>query len=482
MSQVDSYPAAHAPREGRLEELGLLLLGLLFALGRFYRLGDWSLWIDEAYTLADSHHPAGNYNPLGYGLVRWTAEALGDPRDVFALRFAPALAGWLMVPLTWWALRPVAGGRRAAAAALLVALSSWQLYWSQNARFYTMAAIPSLVGLGTVVRGLGSNRSAPVLLGLGLAACGVAFHLQASLFVAAMLVGIAAHALATEEGEGRHEALLLLRRVLFVALIFGVLGGVWAFDVFARYMAVKSGDPLGSLVHLVRSTAFFLTPTLSLAAVVGGLMTLSRRTRRDREGRFLLFTLLAGGAAAALASLLAKGSAQYVFLFMPLVAGLAVWPLGWGPMGGAPLARTAYLSVLGGTLLAGSLLYFMAREGERPRWSEAYRYVADQRSEGDLILGMQAPVGEFYLAPGSTDLRRPRSVAWLSYFDPHAWTRRAHQGRPMWLVVRPDFLQEWPAQERSELQAFLREECRLRRRFEVRMEGRNLDVEVWHRP
>jgi len=119
-------PEGLARREGsaRGEGRALLVAALLLGALRAWRLGDWSLWLDEAYTLADAHHGGGNYNPLGYALVRWTAGVLGGEDEV-GLRAFPALAGWLAIPLAAWALRPLCGARRAALVALLVALSPW---------------------------------------------------------------------------------------------------------------------------------------------------------------------------------------------------------------------------------------------------------------------------------------------------------------------------------------------------------------------
>ena len=158
-----------------------LVLGLVLASVRFYRLGDWSLWIDEAYTLADAYHTVGNYNRPGYWIIQAVVEAMGAPATEFSLRMGPALAGWLCVPLTWWALRPVLGSVRASQAALLMAISPWQLYWSQNARFYTFVELSALLGAGIYFRGILSLRLSTVSCGLLLVALGCAFHLQAAL-------------------------------------------------------------------------------------------------------------------------------------------------------------------------------------------------------------------------------------------------------------------------------------------------------------
>ena len=49
-----------------LEWLGVSFLQL--AMFRFAGLGRWSVWIDEAYTLADARHSPGALNPIGYWL------------------------------------------------------------------------------------------------------------------------------------------------------------------------------------------------------------------------------------------------------------------------------------------------------------------------------------------------------------------------------------------------------------------------------
>ena len=54
------------------------------------------------------------------------------------MRLPAALFGWVGIALTYWAFAPTVGRRTAAAAALVLATSSWHMDWSQTARFYTL--------------------------------------------------------------------------------------------------------------------------------------------------------------------------------------------------------------------------------------------------------------------------------------------------------------------------------------------------------
>jgi len=460
---------SEAPSNGRWWPWLLAACG--FGLLRFHRLGQWSLWYDEAVTVADAWHGEGMANPLGYALVRLVAGLLGGPEPL-ALRAPAAVAGWLAIPLTWWAFRPVAGDRRAALAALLLALSSWALYWSQNARFYTLAQAAGLLGTGLFLRGMlggASARSglARVIIGLAIVVLGAGFHPTAALVAGALV--LAAGLAGFQGAAGR-----LARRALVVGVVFALAFTPWGLGAFGRFVASKDTAGLGSVAHLIKSTGFFLSPALALAAVVGA----TQAWRSGPAARVLvLLPVLAGVSAAGLA-LFAASSAQYVFVLLPAICLLAAWPVDAFP---GP-ARLAWGLVLSAPLLTGTYLYFAVRHGERPRWEEAYRYAWEQRGERDLLLGMQAAVGEYYLVQGATDLRRPTSVAWIDRTNSRAWTRWAVGERPLWVVVRPEFLQLWEPGERAAFEAFLREECRLARRFPVRMEARDLDVEVWHRP
>ena len=57
----------------------LWLAGLL-SLTRLLRLGEWGLWIDEAYTWADLHHALDSdqiFNPWGYRAIGAMVALLG---------------------------------------------------------------------------------------------------------------------------------------------------------------------------------------------------------------------------------------------------------------------------------------------------------------------------------------------------------------------------------------------------------------------
>jgi len=127
----------------------LLILLLAFAL-RVHALGSQSLWYDEAVTAqvvqqglaemarwtADDIQP-----PLYYAITALWVQAAG--LSEWALRFPSAFFGLLMVPLAYALGRRLFWPAAGLLAALLAALHPLWIYYSQEARMYTL-----LTGLG----------------------------------------------------------------------------------------------------------------------------------------------------------------------------------------------------------------------------------------------------------------------------------------------------------------------------------------------
>ena len=148
---------------------------------------------------------------------------------------------------------------------------------------------------------------------------------------------------------------------------------------------------------------------------------------------------------------------------------------------GSRAVPRAWTFVLTAVLLVNTALYFSVRRGERPPWREAYQYVWNRREAGDLVLGMEATVGEFYLAPWRENLRQPEHVQWLDKWRarlPEHWSRHS---RRMWLVVNPEQFLDWDPADAADVQRFLREECRLVKCWPLYVESRDLSVWVYVR-
>ncbi len=473
-----SERAAFAVGGGLVGARAILALALVLGLLRFVRLQTFGLWLDEALTWADYHHSLGGQiaNPLGYLLIGWTVELLGGEPTEFALRLAPALAGWACIPLTFWAFRGAVGRERAAVAALLVAVVPWHLFWSTSARFYTFAQATSLVGAGLWTRGLLAGRAWKALAGLALAAGAIAFHPTSAFLLPALLLAPLAPRLVGAELPAPTRR--VANRLALLGAVAGLCAVPWGWSWIVHHASQK---PLAEPLHLALTSGFHFTPLLLAGALVGALLALRRREAFPLLAAAVC--LVAFGAALAL-SFLAQMTAQYVFVLLPWVALLAatlvVAPA--APSAGAPRVSPVLLALLVLPLLAESMLLLTQGHAGRARWREAYEYVAERRQPGDLLVGHASKLGELYLGQGSTDLRNPVRVSSLNYFftrAPRHWNRRQ---RTVWVVYRPQWLAELRPADQIAVQRWLREECHLVRRFEVDAQGRDLDLEVYLRP
>ena len=465
---VPSAPA-HSEKFSRSAPRIVLALACACALLRLWRLDEWSLWYDEVLTWADLASSGGLdklLNPLGYRIVGWTVAATTSTPEAWSLRLAPALAGIACVPVTWWAFRTWAGELRASAAALLIAVSAWHVYWSQTARFYTLAQLVALLGTGVCLRAIAGGHLVRLYLGLAVIGAASALHPSVALLVPAFALAIAWLAPWDPALARKYRRSLVLCAVLAGALI-----APFAWDAFESYRGQKGQtDALASISHYLKTTGYHVSPLLLAAALCGAWFAWFAR---DRLGGVILVAVLLAGFAALLVATQVRVSAQYVFFLLPWIALLAAWPI--------KERFGLWLPVLVLPALVSCGLYFSVRQGERPQWREAYTFVERSRQADDLVFGMEATVAEFYAGAVPDELRHPRRYGVLDRWRVDELRQWARSGRDMWLVVNPEQVKAWPAGEAERFGRFLREECRLERVWPLYVESRDLSVWVYRR-
>ncbi len=132
----------------------LLLIVMAAFLLRIFRLDAQSLWYDEGVTwyLTRFSLPelvrwtAADIQPPFYYLLAWVATRLFGQTE-FALRFPSVVFGVLSVPLMWRFARTLFPHRASAWAAMgFIAIAPLMVYYSQEARMYTLLVFQSLLG------------------------------------------------------------------------------------------------------------------------------------------------------------------------------------------------------------------------------------------------------------------------------------------------------------------------------------------------
>jgi mannosyltransferase len=468
----------------------LLLMVALAAALRLYNLGEWSLWIDESFTIIDALGHHGGDKPVNYALVRFFLMNFGI--DEWTARIGPALAGILAVIVVFQFAKRLFDGPTGLVAALFLALSSWSIYWSQNSRHYSLLLLLALLCLYFFYTGFEEDRPWKVLVSLFFFGIGAKTHQSIAFLMPALVSYLALlFLLRMDRGVGYRRRSLL---VFFIPILIG--GAVFVpkyaalFIEFAGFTSEADGP-----IHVLQTTVYYVQVPF---AVLSGIMAVRLVRQRDRRGFFLGLSCVVPLTCLLLASLFSAASSLYIYYTLPiyivLTAGFLTQHLRNSETRNLSLGGWGLLAVLILTQLSHVYFYFSFQHGDRPRWKEAASFLISHVAEDDVILSTAPPVLEYYFMKegkgpaGKIDLQSPSTVDWPRAFSRTpgkvAWLsqtalEKSKNRQAVWLVTNVSIPTLWKLD--SVTREWVGDSFRSVRNYPAWTGGKNRTVQIYYR-
>ncbi|MFO7679727.1 MAG: glycosyltransferase family 39 protein [Chloroflexota bacterium] len=473
---TDAYFTRASTQIQENKKIQFALLGLTVLLGaalRFYKLGEWSLWIDEIFTInrVQAHYsslelmvrhipPHTNWVPLSLLLTSGPFALWGASE--WSVRLVPAIIGVLTIPILYLLVNRVFGARTALLAALLLAISPWHIMWSQNGRFYSALMLLYLLTLTAVYFGLEYNRPWSLVAALPLFYFALSERMIAGLAIPVVLVYLLLLIIlrfAKPPGlNGKN--LLILSIPLIAGLLIELLslatgGGSRFFGDSGVFVGNAIDSPARILILIFFSIGL---PVVILGLFGGGWLM----RQRSRPGLFLLVSAL-------LPILLLIGMSPWVFVveryaLITLPAWLVLTAVALNQLFTYLPRQGIWIGLGVVTLLlaqaAGDhLAYYALNNGNRLDWRGAYAYIASHKAADDLAASDRPEIGQYYLDENSTviDLKEIR-VDELTALDQTTWFVVDSHGiwgippeNKAWLENNADLLFVWYLRVREQI-------------------------------
>jgi hypothetical protein len=423
----------------------LLLVGLpiLLALGLRMAFLNQPMRYDEALTFNEfasrplyyglSFYPDPNNHLLNTLLMHVGFVVLGN--QPWVLRLPALVAGVLLVLASFWLARLLYGQGAAVLAACLVAVSSYLIEYSTNARGYTLQALCSVVMLGLVVVSVQRHSLSALLLAALVAAAG-AYAVPTMLYavaVAAAWLGITFLLGSNSEAqlaEGRPRASHLAAAGLLIGLLVALL--------YLPVLLISGPDKLASNRFVVplgwaelpgelwrtlgqtwafwnRDVPFPLSALLLIGFVAASVVDL--RHRRAPLG------LLAAGVCLVLAILQRVAPFERVWLFL-LPLYLVTAAAGLTRFVDGRLLAVVFAAVLGFVTLTSGSILGSTETGAFPDAESVARTLAPRLAPDDAVM-----------------TQVPASLPELQYYFPRyglpigVLVRSAEEAQSLWVVV-----------------------------------------------
>jgi len=214
---------------------------------------DSDLWMDEVFSLVDFFRASAgaivtdfrddNQHVLYSLLAHASWVALGE--SAWSVRLPAVVAGLLSLWATWHLGRRTLGEREALLAALLLALSYHHVWFSQNARGYTLLLLGTLVSTDWLLRALERGRAGDwIAWALALALSAWAHLTMVFVGAAQAIVVLVLMARRARPGSGHGRALLGMALAGWLVLHLYALVVPQMLDFFLQPMAGSSTAPV----------------------------------------------------------------------------------------------------------------------------------------------------------------------------------------------------------------------------------------------
>jgi len=378
----------------RLDYLLVGALTLLAGAVRFFRLGEWSLWADEVFTVRDAlRFPAElTINPIPYACVAGAFRLLGVSE--WAARLVPALVGTLSVPVVAAFGGRLFERRTGWLAALFVAFSPWHLFWSQNARHYVFTFLFASLAALAFYEGFERND---IRRGMG-SWIGVVCLALSHVLAGALILGFAGYVGVVWWWRRRFGWSASRRRFVLIYFVPFVVGS----GIVLVVPALREGLFSGWGHNLWARDAFYIVGTFVLGVtlpVVGmAVLGWARGFSARKQAATFLASVVAFPFVFFLgASFVQNVAGYYLFFVTPFVFVLAGRGCAACFEGGSRLVGWSATVAVIAALVAADVVYFTAERGGREDWKGAFAELAPILTERDRVLMLLPDVGAFYL-------------------------------------------------------------------------------------
>jgi mannosyltransferase len=443
-----------------MQYVWLFLITLLAAALRFYKLGEWSFWIDEIYTLnhAMAHFstpelilqhipPNRNWVPVS---VILTAQVLKvwDIHE-WSARLISTVIGILTIPILYIPVKKIFGIGLALIAMLLLAISPWHIFWSQNARFYTALMVFYSLALFVFYFAIEEDRPQYLIIFYLLFYLAMSERLIAVLLIPTIYLYLfLLWVMPVEKPPGfRTRNILILSTPIIAFLLYEIYLFTASGDfIFASDLELLA-PPIDSPIRLLIILAFSIGIPIVCLGFFSGISLL---LKRERTGLFFLVSAAVPPIMIALANPFIFIVERYAFVsllfWIVLAASGLISIFNLAGQRNIMLALGLFFILLA-DMAGENLLYYQINHGNRLQWQEAVEFVRENMDDKDVVVSTRAPLASYYLGRDTLEFRELspdnlEAIEWPIWFIidyPGIWHGRAES--KVWMEEHAQLLQ-----------------------------------------
>lgn len=383
-----------------MSNVSLALIVLLAAALRFYKLGTWSFWIDEIFTInhAMSHFstptlilnnipPARNWIPFSVILTAQILDRWGI--DPLHARLVAASIGVITLPVLYPLIRKLFDPKVALTAILLLALSTWHIEWSQNARFYTSLLLFYTLALFSYFYGIEQDRPLYLIFFLALTYLAASERFVAVFIIPVVLIYLLLLKLLSFEKPKGFRArniwitlVPIFGGVLIEILSYSIDGTFRVLGGFDWFMVYQIDNPLKLLMFI----SYDIGIPLICFAFFSGIFLVARRSR---IGLLLIVSAVVPVLLLMVLNPFLFTLSRYVFITLSswiILAAVGIQEIfSYTRSYGRIIALGLFLLFVANS--AGStLIYYRVNNGNRLNWEQAFSYVKERRDADDELV------------------------------------------------------------------------------------------------
>lgn len=445
-------------------QIEIVLVGFisLIAVGfRFYKLGEWSFWYDEMFTIRD----LGGVFEAGLRGLKVSRILIGISVSYLGInewsaRLAPALVGILTIPAIYIPTRKIFGVPVALLGGLLLGVSTWHLYWSQNVRFYTTLLLFYSLALFLFYFGIEKDRPWYLVLSMVFLGLAVLERLFALFLVPVVILYLVAVKLLPFE----KPAGLKLRNILLILLPGILVGPVvgWRFIQSPALWLESFGWINNNPLWLFSGFAYYVGIPVLCLGFAGAIYLL---LKKERIGLLLFLSAVIPITSIMFISMFQYAANRYAFVSLSswiILASVAVISLlRYTPKGGWILAA-GIIAVMIVDAVGDNLLYYRYQHGNRDDWKSAFEYIRKNKEPGDRVAVTNTLIGNYYLKEATFSIERQ--------------TPEIFKNNPQrtWIVEDMNLGEKNP-----QLLAWIQKNADLRSNFDVIVLARNFKMRVY---